>query len=105
MLPTLLPSLAAAIVVFALSQLGVRPSPRRARTTPGRLYPTKHHTNSSKLLSGRNLSPVPDGDLDFRLRRHLGSFELDVAWKTSARRLAILGPSGSGKTLTLRLLA
>ncbi|MBV8143130.1 MAG: ABC transporter ATP-binding protein, partial [Verrucomicrobia bacterium] len=32
-------------------------------------------------------------------------FELDVAWRTRARRLAILGPSGSGKTLTLRLLA
>jgi ABC-type Fe3+/spermidine/putrescine transport system ATPase subunit len=105
MLPILLPALAAAIVVFALSQLGVRPSPRHAKTTFGRLYPTTHDTNSSKLLSGRNLSPVPDGDLDFRLRRRLGSFELDVAWKTSARRLAILGPSGSGKTLTLRLLA
>jgi molybdate transport system permease protein len=71
----------------------------------GRLDPTKPYASSPKRLSGVSSKPVPDGGLDFQLRRRLGPFELDVAWKANTRRLAILGPSGSGKTLTLRLLA
>ena len=105
MLPILLPALTATIAVFALSHPGVRLSPRHARTTFDRLYPTMRQATSTKQLSGASSKPVPDGGLDFQLRRRLGPFELDVAWNASARRLAILGPSGSGKTLTLRLLA
>jgi ABC-type sulfate/molybdate transport systems ATPase subunit len=43
--------------------------------------------------------------LAFQLTRHLGAFDLDVAWAPATRRLAIIGPSGSGKSLTLRLIA
>jgi molybdate transport system permease protein len=38
-------------------------------------------------------------------RRRLDDFTLDMAWSSSARRLAILGASGSGKSMTLRLIA
>jgi len=43
--------------------------------------------------------------LQFRLEARLGSFTLDVALRTSARRLVLFGPSGSGKSVTLRCLA
>lgn len=58
-----------------------------------------------KTTSLPSSEPISDGWLTFQFLRRLGSFELDVAWTTQARRLAILGPSGSGKTLTLRMLA
>ncbi len=39
------------------------------------------------------------------LKKHLGSFDLDIEWAPHTRRLAIIGTSGSGKSLTLRLIA
>jgi len=43
--------------------------------------------------------------LDFTFHRVLDGFELEAAWHTEARRLAILGASGSGKSMILRLIA
>ena len=103
MMPILLPALAAAIVVFALSTINVGPVPRRARITVG---PSSAATgDTSAPIPGSGPGPVSGNGLTFQFRRRVGSFELDVGWTTRARRLAILGPSGSGKTLTLRLIA
>lgn len=41
----------------------------------------------------------------FDLDRRLGTFRLQLAYRSAAAHLAILGPSGSGKTSTLRGLA
>src|SRR6202023_2054685 len=78
---------------------------RRARIAVGPSYATTRKASGSKSAAGPSSQPVSDGGLTFQFLRRLGSFELNVAWRTRARRLAILGPSGSGKTLTLRLLA
>jgi molybdate transport system permease protein len=43
--------------------------------------------------------------LEFALAKRLGSFSLEISYRPSSHRLALLGPSGAGKTLTLRLLA
>jgi ABC-type Fe3+/spermidine/putrescine transport system ATPase subunit/ABC-type sulfate transport system permease component len=105
MMPVLLPALAAAIAVFALSCITVSPAPRRARIAVGPSHAMTGHVSTSKSASGPSSIGVSDGGLTLQFRRRLGSFELDIAWTTRARRLAILGPSGSGKTLTLRLMA
>jgi ABC-type Fe3+/spermidine/putrescine transport system ATPase subunit/ABC-type sulfate transport system permease component len=105
MIPILLPTLVAAIAVLALSNISVGPAARRARIALGPSYATTRNVSGSRSTSGPSSKPISDGGLTFQFLRRLGSFELDVAWTTRARRLAILGPSGSGKTLTLRLLA
>ncbi|WP_206951468.1 ABC transporter ATP-binding protein/permease [Trinickia acidisoli] len=60
------------------------------------------------------LAPVPgppatatadNPRLAIELKRRLGTFDLDIRWTPSTRRLAIIGPSGSGKSLALRLIA
>ncbi len=43
--------------------------------------------------------------LAFHLRRHLGAFNLDIAWTPVRDALRSSGPSGSGKSLALRLIA
>jgi len=105
MMPVLLPALAAAIAVFALSTINVGPAPRRARIAVGRSPATTGQVSASKSASGPSSQAVSDGGLTLQFRRRLGSFQLDIAWTTRARRLSILGPSGSGKTITLRLMA
>ncbi len=105
MMPILLPTLAAAVAVFAFSNISVGPALRRARIAIGPSSATTPKASGSKRAAGPSSKPVSDSGLTFQFLRRLGSFELDVAWTTRARRLAILGPSGSGKTLTLRLLA
>jgi molybdate transport system permease protein len=105
MMPILLPALGAAIAVFALSNISAGPAPRRAQIAVDASYARTRNVSGSKPVSGPGSKQVSDGGLTFQFRRRLGSFELNVAWTTRARRLAILGPSGSGKTLTLRLLA
>jgi molybdate transport system ATP-binding protein len=47
---------------------------------------------------------MPDG-LDVEATLQLGTFTLSLAWRTTARTVALVGPSGSGKSTTLRLLA
>jgi ABC-type Fe3+/spermidine/putrescine transport system ATPase subunit/ABC-type sulfate transport system permease component len=105
MMPILIPALLATIAVFALGNIRVGPAPRRAQIAVGASYAMTGNVSRSNPISGLNPKPVSDSGLTFQFRQRLGSFELDVAWTTRARRLAILGPSGSGKTLTLRLLA
>jgi molybdate transport system permease protein len=82
-------ALVAALVVLLLAQL---PLPRRRR---GRVAAAP----SEPAIPG---SP---SELDFALKKRLGSFALEIAHRGHTPRLALLGPSGAGKTLTLRLLA
>ncbi len=54
------------------------------------------------------LAPLPAPapfTLAFTLQRQHGAFRLDLALRTSCRRLGILGASGAGKSLLLRTLA
>ena len=99
MLPVLLPTLLAAVGVMALSTI--------IRTAPPR--PSSHVSAEPSL----NTPPpvMPDRpvrsprSLSFAFHRMLDGFDLDVAWRTNASRIAILGSSGSGKSMTLRLIA
>lgn len=47
--------------------------------------------------------------VDIQVRKHMVSgdrqFELDVRFKSAAKRIALFGPSGAGKSLTLRAVA
>ncbi|WP_313701924.1 ATP-binding cassette domain-containing protein [Achromobacter sp.] len=47
--------------------------------------------------------------IDLAVRKHMVSgdrkFELDVQFKSAAKRIALFGPSGAGKSLTLRAVA
>ncbi len=96
MLPILVPTLLAAVLVMAASlHTAARPKPRlnqAAGPTPLTARPA--------VFAAR-----PGKPLDFAFRRRREGFTLDVAWRTEARRLCILGASGSGKSATLRLLA
>ena len=98
MLPVLVPTLAAAILVMAASQVGLGRA--RTRRTGTAATPVAAETSSAAApgtARGRSLA--------LAYRRRLDGFTLDVAWRTDARRLAILGASGSGKSATLRLIA
>ena len=101
MLPILAPTLAAAVLVMAASQVGLggRRARRRRRVVTAAVPPAD--AASSAIPSGAG----PGRPLALAYRRRLDGFTLDVAWRTDARRLAILGASGSGKSATLRLLA
>jgi ABC-type Fe3+/spermidine/putrescine transport system ATPase subunit/ABC-type sulfate transport system permease component len=102
MVPVLVPTLFAAIAVMVVSQyLGASTS----KTRP---------IQSARISNGQACRAAPPDKamhkerglpLEFAFRRVLAGFELDVAWRTHARRLAILGASGSGKSMTLRLIA
>jgi ABC-type Fe3+/spermidine/putrescine transport system ATPase subunit/ABC-type sulfate transport system permease component len=99
MLPVLLPTLLAAMAVMALSGIV-----RTARLRSPSYGP-------AGLPSNVPLPVVPDRSarsprsLSFAFHRALDGFDLDVAWRTNASRIAILGASGSGKSMTLRLIA
>jgi molybdate transport system permease protein len=97
MMPLLLPTLAVAMVCAALSLFSRR---QRIGALPA------DNSDDSQTLAG-DIRPVAAGDpqLAFRLRRHLGPFDLDIRYHAATRRLAILGPSGSGKSLALRMIA
>lgn len=105
MMPILLPALAAAIAVFALSTIStVRP--RRVSVSLRPSDAPVGHIGESRTTPKPSSTDISKGGLSFQFHRRLSpSFELNVSWTTRARRLVILGPSGSGKTLTLRLLA
>ncbi len=102
MIPVLVPTLFAAIAVMVVSQY-VGMSRSKARPI-----------QSARISNSRGCDAGPSDQathkergwpLEFAFRRVLAGFELDVAWRTHARRLAILGASGSGKSMTLRLIA
>jgi ABC-type Fe3+/spermidine/putrescine transport system ATPase subunit/ABC-type sulfate transport system permease component len=104
MMPILLPALAAAIAVYALSTI---PSlrPRRVNISLRPSHAPEEPDGVSRPTPIPGAVPASEGGVSFQFQRRLGPFELNVTWTTRARRLVILGPSGSGKTLTLRLLA
>ena len=96
MLPVLAPTLGAVVAVFLLSRLSL------AR----RLNPRTRHQPPAPLAPGEpDPALAPPRLLVLQGRRRLQGFELQVDWRTEARRLAILGASGSGKSMTLRLIA
>jgi molybdate transport system permease protein len=96
MLPVLLPTVLAAVLVMALSQATLSVAGRK----------TAPHDPPQPLPLSRAVQPAAGGSrLDVAGQRRLDDFTLDIAWSSSARRLAILGASGSGKSMTLRLIA
>ena len=101
MLPILVPTLAAAILVMAASRFGARePRTRRVAARTAAEPPV-----DAAPAVATSTGAARHRSLAFAYRRQLGGFALDVAWRTDARRLAILGASGSGKSATLRLIA
>ncbi len=96
MLPVLLPMVATAVIIMAVSQLALRSRQRRAAS---------HETLPTITATGLNAGHAEGPRLMLEAQRRLDGFALNVAWNTNARRLAILGASGSGKSLTLRLIA
>ena len=96
MLPILLPTLLAAVLVMAASlRAETRRTPLHTPATP------------PPALAGTSARAIPQSGppLAFAFHRRREGFDLDVAWRTRAKRLCILGASGSGKSATLRLLA
>jgi molybdate transport system permease protein len=102
MMPVLIPTLLAAGGVMVASQFLSASATRRSPDRSKDVHMTRSQSapGSSQRTPGKSARP-----LDLALHRRLEGFELKVAWRTSARRLAILGPSGSGKSMTLRLIA
>ena len=108
MMPVLVPTLLAAIAVMVGSLFFGGPalkrkSARGAGAANGSVSPAAPAVGAPNLVGSTAMTQGTD--LDFAFRRRLDGFALDVAWRTSARRLAILGASGSGKSMTLRLIA
>ncbi len=101
MLPVILPTVVVALAVMGFSATALHP-----RSDPGGApagaEPLASAPIGSAVVTG---PPRLEGDLRVRLKKRLGSFDLDIAWAPQARRLAILGPSGSGKSLSLRMIA
>ena len=98
MMPLLLPTLTIAVVCAALSLYSRRQNgidPQAESGDEAALHPVAS-------TPAAEAAPL---QLAFELKRHLGAFDLDIAWTPVTRRLAIIGPSGSGKSLALRLIA
>ncbi|MGH8229424.1 MAG: ATP-binding cassette domain-containing protein, partial [Steroidobacteraceae bacterium] len=101
MMPVLLPTFGVALGVMLLSG-----TLTERRTVPG--GPTLRTSSCSgpqPQAASFPASRAPAATLAVRLEKHLGTFDLRVAWAPHGRRLAILGPSGSGKSLILKLIA
>ncbi|WP_213779270.1 ATP-binding cassette domain-containing protein [Caballeronia sp. dw_276] len=98
MMPLLLPTLAIAIVCAALSIYS-----RNGRATSSVELVNADDTND--MPQARAIVDTDDRRLSIALKKHLGSFDLDIEWAPQTRRLAIIGTSGSGKSMTLRLIA
>jgi ABC-type Fe3+/spermidine/putrescine transport system ATPase subunit/ABC-type sulfate transport system permease component len=98
MMPLLLPTLAIAVACAALS----------IYSRHGRASLSSDLVNGDDADDNATARPALDEDdrrLSIVLKKHLGSFDLDIEWAPRTRRLAIIGTSGSGKSLTLRLIA
>lgn len=106
MLPVLLPALALAFGVMAVSSRAGHArsaaAPREADRVSASVSPGRPAAPVARVNGGA--SPGTDG-LSLSLRKRLDGFDLAVDWSPRARRLAVLGPSGSGKSLTLKLIA
>ncbi|MEW6339491.1 MAG: ATP-binding cassette domain-containing protein [Paraburkholderia sp.] len=98
MMPLLLPTLSIAIVCAALSIY--------SRRLTGAAAPLENGEDAAEPPAGAAAAVQSEPlRLTFHLTRHLGAFDLDIAWAPATRRLAIIGPSGSGKSLALKLIA
>ena len=96
MLPVLLPTLLAALLAVALA----------ARLAANRPAARSGPDMTEMLPAAAPATPPPPGQpIRLAVRHALDGFQLDIAWATTAKRLAILGASGSGKSMTLRSLA
>jgi ABC-type Fe3+/spermidine/putrescine transport system ATPase subunit/ABC-type sulfate transport system permease component len=104
MLPILMPTLALAVVVMALSNGLGRRRRRGAALQPTPAAPVDGFTSATRAVAA-SIDNTDASRLVFDLQKSLGGFCLTVDWAPRSRRLAILGPSGSGKSLTLRLIA
>jgi ABC-type sulfate/molybdate transport systems ATPase subunit/ABC-type sulfate transport system permease component len=102
MIPVLVPTLLAAISVMVASQYL---SPSQTRSVDARVPESRPAKTARSLELAYPAPRKTETSLGFEFHRVLVGFELTVAWRTSARRLAILGASGSGKSMTLRLIA
>jgi len=100
MLPVLIPTLALAVLVMALSTF----ANRRERARPAADVSGDLPAVTAEAPPPRSPTAAA-ADLTLRLERQLGEFHLEMAWTPHARRLAIVGPSGSGKSLTLKMIA
>ncbi|MDE1182306.1 ATP-binding cassette domain-containing protein [Paraburkholderia sp.] len=98
MMPLLLPTLAIAVICAVLSVYG-----RSSRTAL--IARTDNGDDAPVALAARPSTAAQDLRLSVALKRRLGTFDLDIEWKPSTRRLAIIGPSGSGKSIALKLIA
>ncbi len=95
MLPVLLPTLLAALLAVALA----------ARLAANRPTARSGPDMTEMLPAAAPATPPPGQPIRLAVRHALDGFQLDIAWATTAKRLAILGASGSGKSMTLRSLA
>ena len=99
MVPVLLPTLGAAVLVMlAATRL----------TGPGsRAMPLPARASLENLLGpALTIAALPrPRPLAFTVEHRLPGFTLSVSHRTEAHRIALLGASGSGKSLTLRAIA
>lgn len=100
-LPAMLPVVAPTLVLAGL----VMAATHWLRPAPPRPAPHAEEHDPAALPSAAALPAPAAQALDFAFRLERSGFTLVVAWRTRARRLAILGGSGSGKSATLRLIA
>ncbi len=99
MLPILLPTVVIAVLVMAISLRTAAPP------WPSPPAGAQHADAVPSVTSAMPVMHPAARPLEFAFTWHRSGFDLDVAWRTEARRLCILGASGSGKSATLRLLA
>ena len=106
MLPVLAPTLGAAIAVMLLAwRLAPGRGVRVAAAAPAL---EGSALEAATMAAGSRVPAAPRTgvpELGFAFLRALDGFTLDVAGRSSARRIALLGASGSGKSLTLRAIA
>jgi ABC-type proline/glycine betaine transport system ATPase subunit/ABC-type sulfate transport system permease component len=106
MMPVVLPAIAAALIIMVLSNSSSRQASIRSRRAAERYVGGLVHLLAAPYRRRQLRNDiVRPADLAFRFQKRLNGFDLDVAWSTRARRLAVLGSSGAGKSLTLRLIA
>lgn len=106
MLPVLIPTLVLALLVLTLGAVTAG-SVNAVRATPSLEGSSATLAARAAAGSGADIAATQarSPHIAFDAAKRLGTFHLQAAWSTRARRVAILGPSGSGKSLTLKLIA
>ncbi|MGC8535176.1 MAG: ATP-binding cassette domain-containing protein [Rhizomicrobium sp.] len=101
MLPIILPTLVVALIMLAISGAAFG----FFRVSQELKVPSEQVSSVPLPQAGSAAVTRQPTVLNIELHKRLGTFTLDMSWRTQARRLAILGPSGSGKSLSLRLMS